>query len=246
MAGFEVLMKQVRAMGMVTGSLGGHVTTMFSGMLTGQMASPGLRSHLVLGHIQLLTALLGDVPSLDEFDFDMVLGTAKDSQGANWEALMRNQSRVKDEIETIRETVEGLREAIAEVQAELYAMRNVVGQIDQVLGAVNQSAEALNQSKQALQQTVIPEVERLLRTLEELLERYRAELQAREFKLWQLNRVFRFRAPYQRHLKVRRQKRLAEEKKAKGEKDDKEDKDDKEEIPPELIPETELEEKEQE
>jgi len=211
MVGLEVLMKQVRAISTVTHNLGGHVTSMLGGMLTGQMASPLMRSHLVLGNIRILASLLKDAPDLDNFDYEFTFGTTKLSDQEFWRALYIDQERASMELERLEQVMEGIREAIAQVQQELAMLRAVSAQLAQVLSGVNQTADALVEAKEVIELQVIPEVEQLLADLLALLDRYDAERQARDLKLWQQRHVFRFRFRLARRLKRRRQRKLAEE-----------------------------------
>lgn len=211
MIGLEVLMKQVRAMSTVTQTLGGHVSSMFAGMLSGQMASPLMHTQLVLGNIRLLASILKDAPDFDTFQHEITFGSQMLSDQEFWRTLYIDRERAELELAQIEQVVEQVREAIAQVQQELAMLRAVALQLNNLLTGVNQAADALVEARDLIERQVIPEVEQLLADLMNLLDRYTNERQIRDLKLWQQRHVFRFRFKLFRRLKIRRQKKLAEE-----------------------------------
>lgn len=197
----------------VTAALGGQVTSLHAGFLMGHISSPALHSHLVLSHIRILTALLSEVPELESFDFDLLVGASKDREGKSWYALMKNADRLRSEIGFMEEVVGELEHAIAEVMAELHALRNIAAQLSLLQGNLQQSSDVIAEARDALEREVIPEVEHLLETLRGLLDIYNRELKLRQLHLWRLETVFRFRVPYMRDIRAKRLRRAAEREK---------------------------------
>ena len=192
---FDILMKQVGAIAIVTRQMGGQVSSAISKASIGQLQSPLLSAQLMVGDALRLLRLVDGLPSLESYDFEVELGNAAYSNTISWTALWQSKERLKSEIAMLEEFTASLNEALDVLKHQLYQLLMLREQLMGLQSMIRSDSTALNQARDVLDQEVLPALFKLRDTLESLAYIYAEEHSQRDFYLWHLNTVFKFVLP---------------------------------------------------
>lgn len=172
---FEVLTQQLKAMHQVAGSLNGQVSSFHRGLLASQVSSPLLSGQLMLGDALKMIALLEMLPTLEQYDFDIAIGSTGEIAFEEMERLWDNVAKTRNEMREIDAVIQGLEQAIGQLKSLISELVTVADYLANIGQAFEDQAVTVQATQEQLRQNILPQLFDFVHTLEDMLKRYMDE-----------------------------------------------------------------------
>lgn len=198
---FDVFMRQVSAISTVSGQMSQHVASSRGRLSLGSASHGVFGASLLMGDALRLMALLKDIRS-EAFE---ELHEIESHDLVNVKSMLymlggMEQGHADHEI--LKDMVGGLTQSLDVVKFEIGELTSLVSDVSRL--ASESESGVYDAAKNTLQQEILPEMYHIRDELEEILERCKRALDAKETEIWYMETIFKYVLPLNEKLKLRR------------------------------------------